>query len=134
MSDFEGVKALVALLQDSEVIPDQNYISIPLHDAALRIWFERKMIRLRLNSGDTLRRDHVKLTPSGLAKIVGAAKGLLTPLESLKLLPPELNDTEWVKNAKKLWKKDMGWKEALSLLGNSATIGQVVLPTVLRFI
>ena len=134
ISDFEGVKELVALLKDSEVIPDQNHISIPLHNAALRIWLERKMTRLRLNSGDTLRRDNVKLTPSGLAKIIGAAEGLLTPFDALKLLPPEVKDADWVKAANKLWKKGMGWKDALSVLGNTVSIGQVVIPVIFRVI
>ena len=128
MSDIEGVKALVDLLKDSEVVQSESYFSIPLHDAALRIWLERKMTRLRLNSGDTLRRDHVKLTPAGLANIIGAAEGIFSPYEALKSLPADLKDAEWVKSAKKTWKKDMGWKEALGLLGSTATIGQAVLP------
>jgi len=132
MTDIEGVRELVSLLKDSEVIPDQNHISIPLHDAALRIWLDRKMTRLRLNSGDTLRRDHVKLTPAGLTKIIGAAEGLVSPFDALKLLPAELQDTDWVKTSRKSWKKGMGWLEALSLLGNTATIGQAVLPALFR--
>ena len=131
MTDIEGVKALVGLLKDSEVVHNESYFSIPLHDAALRIWLDRKMTRLRLNSGDTLRRDHVKLTPAGLAKIIGAADGIVAPCDALKRLPPELKDAEWVKAAKKSWKKGMGWSEAMGLLGNTATIGQAVLPNVL---
>jgi len=128
MTDLEGVTALVSLLKDTEVVRDDSHISIPLHDAALRIWLERKMTRLRLNSGATLRRDHVKLTPVGLARIIGAVDGLVSPFDALKRLPPELQDADWVKTAKKSWKKGMGWKEALGLLGNSATVGQTVLP------
>lgn len=128
MTDLEGVTALVGLLKDSEVVRDDSHISIPLHDAALRIWLEPKMARLRLNSGDTLRRDHVKLTPVGLAKIIGAVDGLVSPLAALKRLPPELQDADWAKTAKKSWKKGMDCKEALELLGSSATIGQTIIP------
>lgn len=131
MTDMEGVKALVGLLIDSEVVHIESHFSIPLYDAVLRIWLERKMMRLRLNSGDTLRRDHVKLTPAGLAKIVGAAEGIVAPFEALKRLPPDLKDAEWLKAAKKSWNKDMNWSEAMELLGNTATIGQTVLPNIL---
>ena len=37
ISDKKGVEALVRVLKDSEVVHDQSYFSIPLHDAALRI-------------------------------------------------------------------------------------------------
>jgi hypothetical protein len=131
VSDIEGVKALINLLEDSEVIRDESYFSIPLHDAALRIWLERKMARLHLNSGDTLRRDHVKLTPAGLAKILGASEGIGDPYAALKRLPPELQDADWVKAAKKSWKKGMTWSEAMGILGNTATVAQQVIPTLL---
>lgn len=127
MTDTDGIMAMVALLRDSEVVPNETHFSIPLHDAGLRIWLERKMTRLRLNSGDTLRRDHVKLTPVGLARIIDATDGLVSPYEAIKALPTEHKDINWVKNAKKLWKKGMSWKEALGLLGNTATIGQTVI-------
>ena len=128
MTDLDGVVALVRLLKDTEVVRDDSHISIPLHDAALRIWLERKMTRLRLNSGATLRRDHVKLTPVGLARIIGAVDGLVSPFDALKRLPPELQDADWVKTAKKSWKKGMGWKEALGLLGDATALSRLVLP------
>jgi hypothetical protein len=130
VTDLDGIKELVELLRDSEIVLKESHFSIPLHDAALRIWLERKMTRLRLNSGDTLRRDHVKLTPAGLAKIIDSAEGIVSPFEALKCLPPELQDADWVKTAKKSWKKSMGWKEALGLLGSSTTIVQAVLPMI----
>ena len=106
------------LLNDSEVVHDQSYFSIPLHNAALRIWLKRKMARLLLNSGDTLRPDLVKMTPADLAIIASAAEGVISPCASLKLLGPDLKNAEWVKAAKKTWKKGICWKEALSLLEN----------------
>jgi hypothetical protein len=130
VTDPEGIKELVELLRASEIVLNESHFSIPLHDAALRIWLERKMTRLRLNSGDTLRRDHVKLTPAGLAKIIDSVEGIVSPFEALKCLPPELQDADWVKTAKKSWKKSMGWKEALGLLGSSTTIVQAVLPMI----
>lgn len=86
------------------------------------------MARLRLNSGDMLRRDHVKLTPVGLAKFMDAADGIVSPFKSLKLLPSDLKDADWVKAARKSWRSSRGWKEALGLLGNTATIAQAIFP------
>lgn len=43
LTDLEIVTALVSLLKDTEVVRDDSHISIPLHDAPLRIWLERKM-------------------------------------------------------------------------------------------
>lgn len=131
LSDIDAVKALVGLLKDSEVIRDDTHFSIPLHDAALRVWLERKMALLRLNSGDTLRRDHVKLTPNGLAKTLGASEGIISPYDAIKKLPAELSDAEWVKDARKSWKKGMGWSEAMAFVSNSATVSQLMITTLL---
>lgn len=132
LTDRLAVKALVELLKDSEVVRDDAHFSIPLHDAALRIWLERKMALLRLNSGDTLRRDHVKLTPNGLTKILGASERIISPYDAIKKLPAEFSDAEWVKEAKKAWKKGMGWSEAMGILGNTASIAQAVLSNLLE--
>lgn len=132
LTDQDGVERLASLLKDSEVVRDDSHLSIPLHDAALRIWLERKMAILHLNAGDTLRRDHVKLTPSGLAKLIGASHGVASPYEALNKLPKELQAVEWVKTAKKTWKKGMGWVEAMGILGNTATVSQTVLSPLLR--
>jgi hypothetical protein len=126
MTDVDAVKSLVELLKDAEVVRDDSHFSIPLQDAALRIWLERKMALLRLNSGDTLRRDHVKLTPAGLAKIIGASGGIVSPYDALKKLPLELAESEWAKSAKKSWKKGMGWSEAIRLTGNAVSVLQAI--------
>jgi hypothetical protein len=132
LSDADAVKTLAGLLKDTEVVRDDAHFSIPLHDASLRIWLERKMALLRLNSGDTLRRDHVKLTPNGLAKILGSSEGIISPYDAIRELPAELSDAEWAIEAKKSWKKRMGWIEAMGIVGNTASIAQVVLPVLFR--
>ena len=117
---------LINLLKDSDVVHDESYFSIPLHDAALRIWLERKMARLRLNSGDTLCRDHVKLTPVGLAEIIDAGDGVVSQFDALNLLPSNLKDVDWLKPATKSCRSSMDWKETLGLFGNIATIAQAI--------
>lgn len=131
LTDRDAIAQLVQLLEKAEFVNDAAYFSIPLHAAALRIWLERKMAMLALNSGDTLRRDHVKLTPAGLAKLLAATDGILSPLEALKKLPKNIQGLEWVANARKSWKKGMSWVDAMSVLGNTATIAQAILPAVL---
>ncbi|ADR19066.1 hypothetical protein [Calditerrivibrio nitroreducens] len=131
LNDVNAVKRLIASLKDSEVVRSESHLSIPLDDAELRIWLERKMTILRLNSGDTLRRDHVKLTPSGLAKLLGASEGILSPYDALNNLPKELQMAEWANAAKKSWKKGTTWPEALEMLGNTVTIMQAVIPVLL---
>lgn len=108
-------------------MPDESYSSIPLRDGGLLIWLERKMTRLRLNSGGTLRGDHVKLKPAGLAKIIGTADGVISPFEAIRCLLPELQDVDEVKTSKKPWKNGRGWKQVMALFGNAATIGRTVL-------
>lgn len=134
LNDGDAVKRLIASLKDSEVVKSESHLSIPLDDAELRIWLERKMTILRLNSGDTLRRDHVKLTPSGLAKLLGASEGILSPYDALNNLPSELQMSEWVQTAKKSWKKGTSWPDALAMLGNTASVAQTVIPALLGLI
>lgn len=131
LTDRDAIEQLVQLLARVEVIKDETHFSVPLHDAAVRIWLERKMATLALNSGDTLRRDHVKLTPAGLAKLIASSDGLLTPFEALKTLPKGLQKAEWVVAANKSWKKGMTWVDAIGVLGNTATVAQAILPAVL---
>ena len=74
MSDLDAVKALAQALKGSEVLREDSHLSIPLNDAALRICLERKMALLRLNAGDALRRDQVKLTPAAPARVPPASE------------------------------------------------------------
>lgn len=130
LADRDAIKQLVQLLEKAEVVDNAAYFSVPLHDAALRIWLERKMVTLELNSGDTLRKDHVKLTAAGLARLIASTEGLLTPLEALEKLPKNLKRAEWVVVAQKSWKKGMSWVDAMGVLGNTATIAQAILPAI----
>jgi hypothetical protein len=52
------------------------------------------MTRLRLNSGDTLCGDQLRLTLAGLAKSIGTADEVFSLSDALQSLPPELSDTE----------------------------------------
>ncbi len=134
LADLEAIKQLAESLAEAEVVSDGAYLSIPLHDAALRIWLERKMAHLYLNAGDILRRDHVKLTPAGMAKLIGVSEDIIPPYDALKKLPKDFRTTEWARAAKKSWKKGIGWVDAMSVLGNTATVVQAVIPVLFRSI
>lgn len=132
LSDVEALKRLALALSQVEVTSDGNYLTIPLNDAALRIWLERKMSHLDLSAGESIRRDLVKLTPSGLAKILEASDGILTPFKALHRLPEGLKETTWVKEAIKKWDNSMKWPDALSALGNTAAFAQAAIPLLVK--
>lgn len=125
LTDSEGVKQLIELLNESEIDNNESYISMPLLNAAVRIWLERKMVFLRLNAGDSLRRDHVKLTPAGLAKVIDSCPSVATPYDAIQHLRPELQDADWAKSANQHWREGTKWSEAVSTFANVATIVQV---------
>ena len=132
LNDVEALKRLGSELCQAEVTSDSNHLTIPLNDAALRIWLERKMSHLDLNAGESIRRDLVKLTPSGLAKILGASDGILTPFKALHRLPEGVKQTTWAKEAIKKWDSSMKWPDALSALGNTATVAQAAIPLLVK--
>lgn len=92
------------------------------------------MALLNLNAGDSLRRDLVKLTPSGLAKLLGVCDGIATPYEALQALPATLKDQAWVIAAKRSWTQSSKWPDVFVLLGNTATVAQTVIPILLKAI
>ncbi len=75
LSDTEAVEMLRDELK-GEVTIENNHLCIPIRDAALRLWIERKASAARLNSGESIRRDLVKLTPRGLGSLLDQADGL----------------------------------------------------------
>jgi len=128
IEDRQGAVELIGVLKEAEIVKDDEHLLIPIKDAALRIWLERKVTTLNLNSGGFVRRDSAKLTPAGLAKILSVTEGLTSPSDALKKIPEELRDTAWYKTAKQHWKKGMSWEQALGAIGNSASTIQVLLP------
>lgn len=52
-----------------------------------------------------MRREHVKLTPAGLGKLIGSTQEILAPYKALNKLPKDFLSADWVKEAKHSWKK-----------------------------
>lgn len=121
-----AMQRLLGLLLTAEVSKDGNYLTFAVQDSSLRIWLERKMASLELLHGESLRKDVVKLTPNGLARLFDVA-GVRSPYEALTALPKDLNDQSWLRDAKKAWRKGMTWSRALDVLGQ-ATSSMEALP------
>lgn len=69
LTEVEAIIQLVDSLGRCEVVKEASHLSILLQNAALRIWVEQKMDTLELNADESVRRDLIKLTPVGLAKV-----------------------------------------------------------------
>ena len=122
LTDTDALRQLRGLLAKIEVSTGAAYLSFAVHDAALRIWLERKMAALQLHGGDSLRLETVRLTPSGLAHLLAATDGARTPHEALFALSAEMHGYSWFKEAKKAWRKGTTWPEAIANLSNGVTL------------
>ena len=124
LTDADAVASLMTLLPTCEVLPDGKHLSIPLHDAALRIWLERKLAAERMHPGESLRRDVVKLTPLGLLRLLDRAEGIKSPTEALEALGDKLGQPDWLNQAKATWPPKTSWSDVLSTFGSAASIIQ----------
>jgi hypothetical protein len=99
IADDDAIAILIELLQTSETVASEKHLSIPLQNAMLRIWLERKLAVERLHPGESLRRDIVKLTPLGLLKLIDCATGVVTPSQALDALNDSLGELAWLEDA-----------------------------------
>ena len=133
ISDEVAIRGLLSSLRGCEVVVGESHLCIPVADASLRIWLERKVCKLRLNPSESLRRDLLKLTPSGLIRLIGNSEGILSPFEALNSLPADVTKLPWVTSAKGKWGRTTTWRDTLSVLGDTTTIAGA-LPTLLAVV
>ena len=133
LNDVEGVNLLQVALKQAEVTPDNKHLTMPLNDAKLRIWLERKLSIQQLHQGESLRRELVKITPAALCKVLDSAQGLGKPYLALKALAQQFGKETWYITAKNHWKPETPWSDALKnvLIGRvctvmSATVSHVI--------
>ena len=126
LEDPEALSILIQALKKSEVLPEDSYITIPINDAGLRIWLERKLSESDLQQGESLRRDLVKLTPRGLLSLIDASKGLQKPATALKLIKKVVGNPSWLSLAENQWNSKTDWKDTLSVFSNAATLAQAL--------
>lgn len=116
MSDLDALKRLALALRQAEVTPDGNHLIIPLNDAGLRIWLERKLASQQLQQGESLRHELVKLSPVALSKLLDSAQELKKPYLAIKALEKQFGKEAWFVEAKSHWKANTIWGEVVKCL------------------
>jgi len=122
LEDKVAVIEILKLIPINEILTDNSHFSIPVNNASLRIWLERKMVLIGLNPGESLRKDLIKITPVGLCQILDKSEGIISPEEAIDQLSNDFGDEEWFKEAQKIWKPETNWKDALSTSENVISI------------
>jgi antibiotic biosynthesis monooxygenase (ABM) superfamily enzyme len=112
--DKVAVVEILKLIPINEILTDDSHFSIPVNNASLRIWLERKMVLSGLNPGESLRKDLIKITPAGLCRILDKSEGIISPKEAIDQLSHNFGNEIWFKEAQKVWKPETKWKDALS--------------------
>lgn len=133
LEDLEGLAMLGSAIRSSEVSPDGRYLAIPIHNAGLRIWLERKLSMQQLQQGESLRREFVKLTPNALLQIMDSSvNGMLQPFDAIKKLSENYGQEAWYKASKQHWKKDAPWTIYLGQVATGSL--STVLPKVISVV
>jgi hypothetical protein len=123
LEDKVAVIEILKLIPINEILTDDSHFSIPVNNARLRIWLERKMVLIGLNPGESLRKDLIKITPAGLCRILDKSEGIISPKEAIDQLSNDFGDEEWFKEAQKNWKTETNWKDALSTINDIISMG-----------
>lgn len=109
MNNQEALVCLKALLNTVEIKTELNFLVIPINNARLRIWLEREMAFLSLNTGESIRRDLIKISPFSLLKLLKGSRQIISPYEALKKLKSDYKNDKWYKEALLYWKKETTW-------------------------
>jgi len=88
----------------NEILTDDSHFSIPVNNASLRIWLEKKIVFIGLNSGESLRKYLIKITPSGLFRILVTPERIISLKEAIDQLSHNFRNELWFKEAQKVWK------------------------------
>jgi len=134
IDDGTAILRLTGALKQAEVTPDGNHLAIPLNDAGLRLWLERKLAVQHLQQGESLRRELVKLSPVALCRVLDTVDGLGKPHSALKSLSKRFDKETWLSAAKLHWKPETPWQDALKDVGvaSLSSIIPAILSAVIR--
>lgn len=94
--DDAAVQALLLELRRAEVTVTQRHLVIPLRDARLQLWLERRMSVQGLNPGETLNRALFKVTAMGLLRLLEGAERIVSPEAVVRQLQVRHGDAPWV--------------------------------------
>ncbi len=109
LQDKDALLEIMRLLPQHEIITADLHLSIPINNASLRIWLERKIALIGLNPGESFRKDVIKITPAGLYKILDHSEGILSPKEAIYKLSESFKNDIWFKEAKQNWHPTTSW-------------------------
>jgi hypothetical protein len=114
LDDKVAILEILTLLPSNEILTEDSHFTIPINNASLRIWLERKIVLVGLNPGESLRKDLIKITPAGLCRILDNSDGILSPKEAINLLAEKFINEIWFLEAKNNWKSETKWRDVLS--------------------
>jgi len=137
IEDKTALLEILKLIPTNEIITADLHLSIPINNASLRIWLERKIALIGLNPGESLRKDVIKITPAGLYKILDNSEGIISPKEAIVQLSQEFGNEIWFKEAKQNWQPETSWKDILtttSEIGSIAASFSTLIPFLSKII
>lgn len=137
IEDKTALLEILKLIPTNEIITADLHLSIPINNAGLRIWLERKIALIGLNPGESLRKDVIKITPAGLYKNLDNSEGIISPKEAIVQLSQEFGNEIWFKEAKKNWQPETSWKVILtttSEIGSVAASFSTLIPFLSKII
>lgn len=111
ISDKDALLSFKNILSNSEILTESNYLVLPINDAQLRIWIERKISKYGLCYGEVMKKDIIKITPYTMLKFFKYAPDVLTPYEALNQLKDEYKDKTWFSTAKKTFNTKFKWED-----------------------
>jgi hypothetical protein len=118
LEDKVAVIEILKLIPINEILTDDSHFSIPVNNASLLIWLERKIALIGLNPGESLRKDLIKITPGGLFRILDNSDGIISPKEAIDQLSHNFGNEIWFKEAQKVWKPQTKWSEASKMISD----------------
>jgi hypothetical protein len=118
LTDEEAIRRLLDLLPDCEVVTHGKHLSIPLNEAALKIWLERRLTASQKHPGESVRYGVVKITPVTLLGFLDDTEVVPSPVNALEKIDSRVGGADWVANAKQDWKEGFAWRETLATFGS----------------
>ena len=135
LTDFEALPLLVKHLLEAEVqVSSSHVFVIEFNDLRLLHWCERKLSSLRLQAGESLRGDTLRLSLIGLGGLFDNIQGMPSPSMALKELEASFAGAPWFRAAKKEFKPRMGWRDILGSANDGVSIIRDLAPVAVTLV
>jgi len=127
LSDRDAILQFKDGLMRSEVKITPDEILIPLPEANLRIWLERKLAAARLIKGETLRQDLIRISPRALLNVLEICDGYVVPKDAIKVIEKKMPNADWLPEAVTHWKGKSKWSDVSLTAANVASVVQTAM-------